>query len=80
MCLHKDLYITVHSSFMCNSLNLEITQNVHQQPHGYTVAYSYRRTPFSNKKEWAVETCISLHESQKLSEGEEAFHKIVHTG
>lgn len=63
MCLYKDLYIIVHNSFICCTQN---NPEAHQQVNGHSVACSYSQPPISSEKEWTTETCISLHESQKL--------------
>lgn len=52
MCSYKVLLINVHGSFICNSHNLETTQNIHQVNEKNILVYN--GILFSNKKEQPV--------------------------
>ena len=50
ICLHKDLYASVHSIFIYNSRNLEATQmSINRRMGKHFVVYPYRGMPHSNK-------------------------------
>ena len=56
ICSYKELCTDVHSSIICNSPKVEITQmsiNGHKQ----NVVYQYSGILFRHKKEWSIHTC-----------------------
>ena len=64
-CSYKDLYVSVHSSFIYNEQYLHnptVLQEV-QEVNDQTVLYPYHEILLNNKKEWSTDTCNSLDES-----------------
>lgn len=52
---YKDLHSNVHSSFICNTLNLESIKNVHQQAmDGQFEVYLYNVIQLSNRREQLI--------------------------
>lgn len=66
-CPHKNLYVTVHSSFICNRQTLE-TKCLQQVNGSTNWVYPYRGTAIveilSNKNEWSIDTRNNVDESQ----------------
>ena len=50
LCLHKNLYIIVHSGIIHNIQKVEIT-------HMDKMWYSYSSILFTHKKEWSTDKC-----------------------
>ena len=65
VCPHKYLYINVHSSFICNSWELETIQiAIGRWIAEYTLIYLYNEILLISKKKWTSDTCNHINESQ----------------
>lgn len=79
MCLYKDLYLSVESSFICNSQNLETTQ-VSINRWMDTCSDSYFERCWTVKRNELTDASNNMYKPPQLyAEWKKAFNKIVHT-
>lgn len=81
VCPHKDLFMGVYSSFICNGLKTETTQvSISRRMDEQNVGHVYSRILVSRKKEQTIDNSNNMGESQSnYTAAKEAGGKKVQT-